>query len=116
MYRMNKQTLFRGRAAQVCVTFVDKNNNNEQLFTCGITGSKIRVQNEDESFTEKVASSGLVWGIPQKTYIYIYDFTAEETALMKLGADQSLFLQIDFGADFSRHEMKQFLTIIDDAF
>ncbi len=113
-YRLNKGFIYKGRAAQVAVCFVDDNANN--LHCCGITGSSIRIENQDGSFIEKDASTGIAWGIPDLTYMYIYPFTPEETALMKARIDGSIWLKIKFGADSMKYEMKKFITVAEDVF
>lgn len=114
MYKFNKAIVYKGRANEIAVCFVDENYNS--LPTCGISSSSIRIENEDGSFIEKVATQGLAWGLPDKNYLYIYPFTADETNLFKAGVDKSIFLKISFGADCMKYEFKKFLTVLDDVF
>ncbi len=114
MFKLNKATVYKGRAAQIPVCFVDEDGVN--LHTCGITGSTIRIENQDGSFIEKAASTGLAWGTPDQTYLYIYPFTSEETALFKNGTEKSIFLKVIFGENCMKYEFKKFLTIFDDVF
>ena len=114
MFKMNKAVVYKGRASEIAVCFVDQDCNN--LHTCGITGSFLRIENQDGSFIEKAASSGIAWGAPESTYMYIYPFTAEETALFKLGVDLSVYLKIVFGANSMKYEFKKFLLVMNDVF
>ncbi len=114
MYKFNKACVYKGRASQIAVVFVDENGVN--LHTCGMTASTIRIENEDGSFIEKVAGSGISWGAPDQTYLHLYDFTPEETALFKKGLERSIFLKISFGTPFLKFEFKKFLNVYEDLF
>ncbi len=114
MYKFNKSVVYKGRATQIAVCLVD--DQNLQLPTQGITGSFVRIENEDGSFIEKAASTGIAWGVVEQTFLYIYPFTKEETMLFKKGTDKSLFLKICFGDNCYKYEYKTFLKVFDDIF
>ncbi len=115
MYELNKAVINKGRAAQVAVCLIDTLSG-ANLFTCGMTSTVIRIENQDGTFIEKVAATGLSWGLPDPTTLHVYEFSADETALMKTGVDRSVWVKVIFGANFMKYEMKKFLTVQDDAF
>ncbi len=114
MYDFNKATIYKGRAVQIPVCFVDSDKQN--LPTCGITGSTVKIENQDGSFIEKAAATGIAWGVVCQTYMYIYQFTPEETALFLPGNDLSLYLTILFGENHYKYEFKKFLTVVEEIF
>jgi hypothetical protein len=114
MYKTNKAQVTRGQAGEVAATLVDPQGN--AFFTCGLTGITMRIENEDGSFLEKAASTGTSWGLPEKTYMYIFGFTPEETALFKVGSDLSVWLKCSFGVNDTKYEMARFLTVMADLY
>lgn len=111
---MNKPTIYRGRSAEIGILLVDDDSKN--FHTCGITGSFLRIENQDGSFIEKAASTGLAWGLPDLNYLYVYPFTDVETNAFNLGVDLSVWLNIIFGANSMKYEKKKYLTVLEDVF
>lgn len=114
MYQTNKASLYRGRPHDLVVTLVDSAG--EQFHTCGFTGTMIRLEKQDGSFLEKTPSGGFQFGVLNPTFMQVFSLTAEETALLKLGPEQSVFLKIIFGANSAKYQLKRFLEVSEDIF
>jgi hypothetical protein len=115
MYRFNKAEVFKGRATQFPVCLVDASAN--QLPTSGITAAFLRIENEDGSFIEKQSTAGIVWGIsPEQTFLQIFPFTKEETALFKSGLDMKVWLKLVFGENEMKYEIPAYLKVYDEVY
>ncbi len=113
MYQINKATVYKGRAAEFSVIYVDEKGN--EYDTCNCTSALVRIENQDGTFLEKAPSTGIIWGTTKKTYLHVYTFSAAETALFKAGI-KPLQVKLSYGENYSKIEFKEFLTVLNDLF
>ncbi len=114
MYRLNKQTIYKGNKTQVCVIMVDENG--WPLPLVGITAIHARIQNQDDSFVAKPAITAFTWGVVETFTAYVFEFTSEETALFKESPEESLWLKADYGENSKKFEFKKFLKVVPDVY
>ncbi len=115
MFRANKVICYRGRAYDMGVFYLDDGNN--QITTAGLSAHYLKIQNQDGSWCEKQCVSGFGWGLElNKNYLGVFSFTKEETALFKLGPNQSVFLKLCYGENVVFQEIKSYLFCYPDQF
>jgi hypothetical protein len=104
--------VIRNEPSQIAALLIDERG--IKLPTSGLISVSLFVQKEDNTYLEKSAASGLIWGYGDTTSLYIFNFTAEETILFKLGSEQSAFLKITYATSHLTFELKSFLTVAKD--
>lgn len=90
------QMLYRGRPEQLAVLLQDAAG--VRLPTCGVTSVSAVLKNEDNSLIEKAAAAGSSWGYGNPLFVYSFNFTAVETALLKVGTNQSVWIKLTFAS------------------
>ncbi len=115
MFKANKVVCYRGRAYDLPVFYLNESLN--QINTFGLTDHFLKIQNQDGSWIEKQCLNGFQFGLPlNRTYLGVFSFSAAETALFKLGANQSVFLKLIFGDNVVFQEIKSYLFCYADRF
>lgn len=93
------------------------NEAGQQINITGLTAHYLKIHNQDGSWIEKQCTNGFVWGLPlNQTYLGIYSFSSEETALFKGGPMQSAFLKLCYGENVVWQEIKNYLFVYPDSF
>jgi hypothetical protein len=67
--------VIRNEPSQIAALLIDERG--IKLPTSGLTSVSLFVQKEDNTYLEKSAASGLIWGYGDTTSLYIFNFTAE---------------------------------------
>ncbi len=115
MYKFNKASVYRGRAYDLAVCYLDELSN--QIPTNGLTSHYLKVQLQDLSWLDKLCGSGFGWGLQlNQTYLGVFSFTKEETALFKIGPNQSVFLKLCYGENIIYQEIKSYLFVYPEIF
>ena len=115
MFKTNVMTCYKGRAYELGVFYIDANSN--EISIAGLTGHYLRIQNQNGTFIEKMVTAGFGWGLQlNQNYLGVFAFTKDETALFKVGANQSVFLKLVYGDNVVWQEIKGYLTVLPDLF
>jgi hypothetical protein len=110
-FEINKIKITRGNAEQFPVFLVDDLGAPAPIN--GATSIKMKLKNDDNSFLEKPAYAGSVFGYQDQLFVYGFELTPTETAELKLGKDLTLYLIITFGSYDQVFKIEKALTIAD---
>ncbi len=107
----NTVTIPKGEPATLPVILLDKNG---ELFNgAGLTMICIQIKKADGSILDKTAATGFTWGVGLSCgYIYTFDLTADEVALLKTLPGQDVTIKLVYGGVHEYIVYKKYLTVI----
>lgn len=111
--KLETPKIVRGRPARIPVIMADAGT---KIPTYGLQALSILIENETGPKLEKAAAGGISWGPGDATWLYVFDLTADETALLKTGPSQPIFLKITFSDAVLKYALQNFLVVANDAF
>lgn len=110
-WQVNKFNLQRGSPETIGVHLLDQSSNPVSL--AGATAVWVHLKKQDGSVLEKPAVNGMVWGKLAPVWLYTFDLTEADIALLPLAQGQDVIVKVAFGASYQTYTYKSALNIID---
>lgn len=108
-FQPNQWTINKGEDAQIAVHLLDDQGN--PMSGAGATAISLKLKNQDGSVLSVPAYTGMAIGLFCPIFIYGFNLTGAQTALLPIGPMQTVELEIDFGTAKKFQAIRQALTV-----